>query len=200
MGADDYIRAGQSHDSDSDSDESEKTTADDYIGGYTGPRSGDCTYNSRQRWVTKLDYSTSYILIARDRRGEIYYHQGNLAILDSADDWRRLDDHPNKEFEVLYRVNTEQDWLRFCNHAQDQLGVDPREVIESDPARIQEIEDRVMLPPGGKPNHTRKCRICGKSEVREDTTLVEMNLDTQRKVPVCTDHTVEELAYEGLLN
>ena len=188
MDASDFIVDGDGQDSSNDSP------------GHTGPRSRDTTsYNHSARWKTKLDYSTSYVLIARDRNGEIYYHQGRMGILESPDDWRRLDDHPSKEFEVLYRANTEQDWLRFCNYAQEQLGVDPREVLDEDPARIQEIDDRVMLPPGGKPQHTRKCAVCGNSEARDDTTLVEMNLEKHRRVPVCPEHTVEELAHEGLL-
>jgi len=152
------------------------------------------------RWQTRVDFSKAYVIVAQDRQGNLYTHEGTLAVLDDNLDWRRLGEHPNKEFDVLYRCTERSSWLRFCNRAQDQLDVDVREVLQEDPARIPEIRERVYYPPHSKPDQTRECRICGTSGESNETTLMEVDLQGNRKVPLCTHHTVEEMAYEGLLS
>lgn len=151
------------------------------------------------RWTTKLSFSTPYVVVAEDRQGNLYRHKDTLAVLKDADDWRRLDDHPNRELRVLFKVSTMDAWLRFCNLCQDQFGIYPNEVFEDDPKRLGELKERVNYPPASKPDLSRTCQVCGASEADDTCVVLEMRLEKHRRLAVCASHTVEELAEEGFL-
>jgi len=161
----------------------------------TGP---DYTASS-DRWNWRVDFSSPYVLVARDHEGNVYKHRDHLAILDDNLDWRRLEDHPNKEFEVLYQCPTERDWLRFCTRAQDQLGESPEDVLDDDPKRLAELREKTYFPPRDSPDDSRTCAVCGASHRQGDDTIVEIDLRSSARTAVCADHTVRELAHEGLL-
>jgi len=150
-------------------------------------------------WTTKLDFGADYIIVAKDAEGNIYKHEDTLAVMKDRLDWRRLDEHPSKELKVLYRCHSREDWLRFCNRAQEQLGIDPSELLEDAPERLQEIRSQVHYPKATGIDTSRDCRVCGTNSRDPTTCMVEINLETQTRVPVCASHTVEELADNDLL-
>lgn len=152
-----------------------------------------------ESWTTSLDYSRPYILVAEDRSGELYIHQGRAVIMYEHTDWRRMEDHPDIELREVYRCATERDWLRFCNRAQSQLDTDPRVVLDESPRDIEELRERVYYPPASKPDTSRECSVCGAGSHMEDVTMLDIDLHTQRRVPVCSTHTVDDLACSGLL-
>lgn len=151
------------------------------------------------RWNTRLDFSTPYILVAEDRQGNIYKHRDNLAVLNDNTDWRRLDEHPDREFRVLYRASSLDNWLRFRNRAQEQLGVDPDDLLQDDPVELHFLREKVHYPPSSKPDKSRDCRVCGANSSKEEVTMLELDLHKHREIPVCSEHTIEDLAAEGLL-
>jgi hypothetical protein len=155
--------------------------------------------HDHKRWHTKIDFSNPYVVVARDRKGRVYVHRGDLAVLDNNDDWRRLDDHPKREFEVIFTKGERRDWLRFCHRAVSQLDVDPEDVIDEDPGRLPHIEDRINVPPGYGFDGSRTCQICGASSDSNELTMMEVDLQKHRKVAMCSSHTVEEMARNGLL-
>lgn len=152
-----------------------------------------------ESWTGKLDYSQHYITVAEDEDGEIYVHQSPAVVMTEHTDWRRLDDHPSKEFEVHYRCPTKQAWLQFCNRAQSQLDTDPRELLGDSPLKLAELRERVHYPSPGKPDQSRDCRVCGTNSGSDEVSMLEIDLQKNRRVPVCASHTVADLAREGLL-
>lgn len=181
---------------------------DEFKGGRSSSGSSSDTGSSTSRdsfnlgnynWHTKLDFGAPYVLIVKDQQGNLYQHMGEVAILEDNEDFRRLDDHPSKEFRILYRCATKAAWLRFCNRAQDQLDTDPREVFEDDPEQLEQLRERTYFPPGSKPDPTRDCRVCGANSSDNGVAMMEVDLQKHRKVPVCSSHTIEDLAHEGLL-
>jgi hypothetical protein len=167
----------------------------------TGSQTSDESLNrGRYNWHTKLDFGAPYVLIVKDQIGDVYTHMGDVAVLEDRDDFRRLDDHPSKEFRVLYRCASKSAWLRFCNRAQDQLDTDPREVFEDQPEQLEQLRERTYFPPGSKPDTTRTCRLCGASSDDNDVAMLDIDLQKHRHVPVCSSHTIEDLAHEGLLD
>lgn len=189
MGIDDFM-SGDASSSGSDSTSSSTDS--------TSSRKRDLS-KDRYDWVTKINFSTPYIVIARDAQGNVYKHEDHLAVLDDRLDWRRLDDHPQKDMEVLYSVPNERRWLQFCSRAQDQLGVDPEDYLNERPEEIAELRERVHFPNPSPPDQTRDCRICGTNSSSSDVTILELDLQKHRRVPVCSSHSVEELAHNGLL-
>jgi hypothetical protein len=170
--------------------------------------------SSSARWHTRVDFGKPYVILARDRQGNLYLHRDTMAVLDDSETWLRVEDDFDKdedgeprpieerydqEYEILFRMMSKRGWLRFCNLAQDQLGVDPREVLEDDPEDIQRIEERVHYPPGLGPDQSRTCQVCGSTSEDDDSSVVEMRLEKHRRLAVCSSHTVEELAEEGYL-
>lgn len=176
---------------------------DDWIDGKKS-RSGSTTkhYDTssrRYRWSTKIDFGSPYILVARDAEGNVYKHRDHLAILDDRLDWRRLDDHPEKDMEVLYEVPSERRWLEFCSRAVDQLDIDPEQYLDERPEELAELRERVHFPKRTPPDQTRDCRVCGENSGSSSVTMLEIDLQTKRRVPVCSSHTIDELAHNGLL-
>lgn len=186
MGLDDYA-------SDDIEDEYDQST------GSSDTSLGDNRVNSgvSTRWVTKIDFGAPYVIVAVDRQGNLFKHRDQLAVLTDSDDWRRLDDHPDKDFEVIFKMNSREGWLRFCNHAIDQNLGDPEQLLEDDPMKLADIDDRLVIPPGSKPDQSRTCAVCGASSDDEDMT--EIQLRSHSKLSVCVSHTVEELAQNGYL-
>lgn len=185
MGLDDWVEGDKAN---SDQFSSSRSA-------YTGKRLAA----SRDRWVTKFDFSKPYLILAMDDQGRLIKGKKDLHIISDPDDPIRLDEHPNLTVEILVRFGTRQDWLKFCNLAQDQLGVDPNEVYEEDPERLVEIQDKVFYPPKAKPSKERTCQVCGKVSEEEGVTILELDLQENRRTPVCADHSIAELAEEGLL-
>lgn len=202
MGLDNFGSSG-SDDSGSDSGSSgSKSSSSSGLSAFSsskGRGGGGGGGGYSDRWQTRIDFGAPYILVAQDREGNIYRHRDQLAVWEDNTDWRRLDDHPNKEFEVLYRVQEKAFWLRFCNRAQDQLGVDPEELLEEDPKELHNLRQKVHYPPASKPDQTRDCRVCGTNSGDPEVAMMELDLQKHRKVPVCSSHTIEDLAHEGLL-
>jgi hypothetical protein len=122
--------------------------------------------------------------------------------LDSWDDEDTITDlerEYSNEYDVLFRMSTRSDWLRFCNLCQDQLGIDPEDVLEDDPDRLAGLEDEVYYPPKSKPDQYSTCQVCGASADDSDTTMVQMKLEKHKRLHVCADHTIEDLAQAGFL-
>lgn len=165
---------------------------------YTGG-GGEGKIDPGSRWVTKIDWSKPYLVVARDDTGEIFYSKGSPKVIRDPDDPIRLDEHPTRQMEVLVRFQSKAGWLYFCNLSKEQLDKDPEEVYEEDPTKLLELDEKVYYPPGVEPNKDRVCRLCGAISTEEDVTIVELDLQEHRRVPVCASHTVEELAQEGLL-
>jgi hypothetical protein len=168
-------------------------------GGASQKKKRKTRQSTSSRWVTKLDFSAPYVVVARDYQGNIYKHQDQLAVLEDADDWRRLDEHPNEDLEVLVKFPSKEGWLRFCNLCQDQHGVNPSEVLEDNPKRLMELKEKTHYPPGSKPDGSRTCQVCEATSDDDDTTMLELRMEKHRRLAVCSSHTVEELAAEGLL-
>jgi hypothetical protein len=152
-----------------------------------------------QSWTGKLDYSKPYILVAESEDSEVYVHQGRAVVMDEHTDWRRMDDHPTMDFRKVYECQSEQAWLRFCSRAQSQLDTDPRDLLAESPLELAELRERVHYPLPVKPNQSRDCRVCGTSSDSHEVTMVEVDLQKHRRVPVCASHTVRELAENGLI-
>lgn len=203
MGLDNFGSSG-SDDSDSSSgSDSSKSSSSSGLSAFSSSKGGGGGGGGggySDRWQTRLDFGAPYVLVAQDRQGNIYRHRDHLAILEENTDWRRLDDHPDKEFEVLYRVDSKAHWLRFCNRAQEQLGVDPEELLQEDPEELHYVRQKVHFPPASKPDQSRDCRVCGANSDSTEVAMMEIDLQKHRKVPVCSSHTIEDLACEGLLS
>jgi len=183
-------------------DSSDKFSSAAGLGGFQNPSSSQTSRRGSSKatnWVTKIDFSKPYILVAEDPEGNIYKHEDNLVVLEENTDWRRLDDHPSTQYRVLYQCATKEAWLKFCNRSQEQLGVDPKELLEDDPAGLYFLEDEVYMPPGHKPNTIRECQVCRATSDEDEVTIVEVDLQKHSKTPVCASHTIEELAHQGLL-
>lgn len=203
MGLDEFTGSGSDDSSSGSSSSSSNSSSSSGLGAFTGSSSrggGGGHTGISNRWNTRIDFGTPYILVAEDREGTIYKHRDTLAVLDDNLDWRRLDEHPDKEFQVIYSVTDKEHWLRFCNRAQEQLGVDPEELLENDPRELSHTREKVYYPPGSKPDKSRSCRVCGANSEEDGLAMMELDLQSSRRVPVCSTHTVEDLAHEGLLD
>jgi len=169
---------------------------------------------SSSQWNPKINFGSSFILVVEDRQDNIYKKQGHSSIVDENDSWKRLELLPNgdpdedwsqvekdleAEYRVLFERTTEQGWLKFCNLVQDQLDTHPQDVLEDDPVELHYLEDQVHYPPGSKPDKSRTCQVCGKSSDEDSIRVLEVDLHQNRQTPVCIEHTVAELAEEGLL-
>lgn len=148
-------------------------------------------------WVTDLDFSKPYVIVARDRKGKIYTSKEQMLVIKEADDWRRLDESPHRDMEVLFKKQSKQEWLHFCNLVQDQLGEDPNKVLEDEPKRLVEFEDKIYYPPGKKPSETAECQVCGALSSDEGVTMGQLKLEKHLRLNVCASHTVEELLLNG---
>lgn len=235
MGIDDLL-----NDSGGDGDGDSSSTKDKY----TQSKSLDRTTNSRgnSKWNTKIDFSTAYVLVARDRHGEVHVHKDTVGIKDEDDHWLRFDDdfrrtcpscsystddmtrlkshlrdshgitdwdeddiiskterEYSKQYEMLFRQQSETGWLTFCNLCQKQLDEDPNEVIENDPARLVELNERVYYPPKSKPDATSTCQVCGAKATDNSCSILQIRLKDHSRVHVCASHTVGEMAEEGML-
>lgn len=151
-------------------------------------------------WVTKLDFSKPHVIVAEDKPGDIIVSRADLIVMKEADDWRRLDENPNREVHVLATWDSRAHWSSFRALAQDQYDEDPNELLQDDIERLIELDEEVHWPPGSKPSKTRTCRVCGDTLDMDEVELVELDLHYTRKVDVCPDHSVEELAENGLLS
>ena len=178
----------------------DKDTSDSDSGRDTSVNRGLDDHLSKQ-WNSRLDFGSPYILVARNAKGTVYKQRNEvgLQVWEDRKDWRRLDDHPDEDIEVLYRCKSRRRWLRFCSRARDQEGVDPDEILNDDPERLMTLRKRVSYPSPGSPDQTRTCRICGKSSDTTDCAVVSIDLQKHRHVPVCEGHTVKELAQNGLM-
>lgn len=195
-----------SEDSDSESG-LDAFKSDSSSGGGGGGGNGSYPHQMvAESWQTKLDYGKHYVMVAEDRQGNIRVHQDTAAVLDEHTDWRRLEDAPDREMRVIYTCRSRQKWLRFCSRAQNQLDVDPQELLENDPVELAVVRERVHYPNPSAPDQTRECRVCGTSSDSEEivsghyeVSMLEIDLQKHRRVPVCSNHTVAELAENGLL-
>lgn len=160
---------------------------------------GSSLSSAQANWKPKLDFGKPYVVVAEDRAGEVYWSRGDAVVLETADDWKRLEDNPHKEMKVLFKKSSYDAWLRFCNLVESQLDEDPEEVLKEDPARLVELNEKVRYPPASKPDKSRSCRICETSSDEVGVTMLEIDLQYNRKVPVCATHTIAEMANEGLL-
>lgn len=151
-----------------------------------------------ESWHSSLDYSKPYIMVAESSEGDVFVHQGRTVVMDEHTDWRRMEDHPTMDFREIYTCPSEEVWLRFCNRAQSQLDTDPAELLADKPCQLAELRERVHYPSPGKPDQTRDCRICGTNSSSDEMTMVEIDFQKHRRVPVCASHTVRELASHGL--
>lgn len=189
--------------SDDDSDESEGDSGESMSTGLasfgSSSSSGHNGLNKGTRWVTKIDWSKPYIILAEDRKGNLYKHRDSLVVLEENTDWRRLDNHPQREFQVIYRCSTEDAWYTFCHLCMDQLGVNPEDVLNEEPRRLMELDDKTHWPPGTKPDTGRTCSVCGAHSSDDEVTVLEIDLQKSRHMAVCSSHTIEDLAQEGLL-
>jgi len=152
------------------------------------------------QWTTKLDFSKPYVIVAEDKQGEFLVSKGDVIVIEDADDWRRLDDNPHREVNVLAEWGTKVHWLNFCNLAVDQYDEDPTNLLQDDIERLIELDEEVYWPPGSKPSSIRTCRVCGDTDNTPKADILELDLHETRKVPVCSRHSVEELAESGLLS
>lgn len=180
-----------SSDSDSDSSDSGRETSVDR---------GLDDFRNKQ-WNSQLDFGSPYILVARNVKGTVYKQRNEvgLQVWEDRKDWRRLDDHPDEDIEVLYRCRSRRRWLRFRSRARDQEGVDIDEILNNDPERLMTLRKRVSYPSPDAPDQTRTCRVCGRSSDSSDCAVVIMDLQKHRNVALCEGHTVSELAEHGLL-
>lgn len=226
-----------SNDSESDSDYSESDSDRDR-------QSPDTSTNdvSSAQWVTDLDFSTPYVIVAVDRWGKVWTHKDFLAVKTKSDDWRRVEDdfrrnctecnystpdddrmqsHLRKEhgitdideeklktntekqyerdYNVIFKAQTRQAWLRLSNLAQDQLGIDIDSVLEESPRNLGDIRDRVHYPPATGIDNSRSCAVCGASSDSNGVAMMTLDLIKHRKMAVCASHSIEELAEQGLL-
>jgi len=203
MGLGNFSSSGDDDSDDQSDSGSDGSSSPSGLAAFTSSSSsgrGGSRAANRDRWTTKIDFGRSYIIVARDRQGNTYKHRDQLCVLDDNLDWRRLDDHPNRQFEVIFQASTKRYWLRFCNRAQDQLGEDPEAVFDDDPTELARIRDEVYFPPGSKPDQSLDCRVCGSNSRDDDCTILEMDLGSHHRLPVCASHTIQELAHEGLLD
>lgn len=153
-----------------------------------------------KRWLGKLDYSKPYVVVAEDDRGDIYTHKGSSVALKDADDWRRLGENPYKDIRILAQWSSQTHWLKFCSLAAEQYDEDPNDLFENDIERLIELQEKVYWTPGSKPDKERTCHVCGDPSLMTDSGIVEIDLHKSRRVPVCSSHTVKELAENGLLD
>lgn len=151
-------------------------------------------------WVTKLDFSKPFVIVAEDKPGDIVVSKADLIVMKEADDWRRLDENPNREVHVLATWDSRAQWLNFCALAQDQYDEDPNELLKGDIERLIELDEEVYWPPGSKPSETRTCQVCGDTSDLEDVAMMELDLHNTRQVAVCAKHSVSELAENGFLS
>lgn len=215
MPLDDFTTSDESDSSDTGSSSSSSTDNSGGLGAFTGSNTSSSSGGSRshsgggggggyphhlvaESWTGSLDYSKPYILVAESEDHEVFVHQGRAVVMDEHTDWRRMEDHPTMDFRKVYECHTEQAWLRFCSRAQSQLDTDPRDLLAESPLELAELRERVHYPSPGKPDQSRDCRVCGTNSDSHEVTMVEVDLQKHRRVPVCASHTVRELAENGL--
>lgn len=164
-------------------------------------------------WTGKLDLGSPYVVVVEDRQGNVYAHKGASRVVDNPKNWKRsqrydykdedertsVDEEMKAEYRELFKQDSRTGWLVFCNRAKDQLGVDPNEVLDEEPERLHFLEEKVHIPRSSMPDKSRTCQVCGVSSAEHGTTVLELDLTKHRNTPVCAEHTVEELAKEGLL-
>ena len=172
----------------------------DSSGGDGGSGGGGGHTSYSDRWNTKLDFGKAYVIVAEDQAGRLYVHHDTVAILDSNLDWRRLQEHPNKDFEIIYRCISPQTWHYLCELSKDQLGVDPVDVLQEEPRTLAELRDRISFPNPSKPDHSVTCDVCGVSQRAKDTELKKLDLQVDGRVTVCTTHSIQELMDEDLID
>lgn len=141
----------------------------------------------------------SYSTEDKDRLHNHIKTEHDLGDYDEEETLSNLEREYSHEYEILYRMSSRSGWLRFCNLCQEQLGVDPNEVLAEDPVRLRELEEKVYYPPKSKPDPNATCQVCGSSSSEPDADVVQMKLEKHKRLNVCADHTVEELAREGFM-
>ena len=161
------------------------------------------------KWPTKIDFGAPYLLVARDIEGEVYCHRDDCGfqVWEDREDWRRirkddeeLPDDISEKLEVVYTVPNRRRWLQFCNQAIDQHGEDPEDYFQNKPDQLAELRERTHFPNPSPPDRSRTCQICGTSSDSEKTAIIEVDLHSNRRVPLCEGHSVKEMAQNGLLD
>lgn len=161
------------------------------------------------KWTTKIDFGSPYILVARDVDGEVYCHRDEhgFQVWEDREDWRRirkdddeLPDDISEKLEVVYTVSNRRRWLQFCNRATNQHGEDPEDYFDNKPEQLAELRERTHFPNPSPPDKSRTCQICGTSSDSNKAAVIEVDLFSNRRVPLCEGHTVKEMAQHGLLD
>lgn len=155
-------------------------------------------------WVTKLDFSKPYVVVAEDKEGNVYVSKSNMKVLKTQDDWKRLDEfseleNPPKQLRVIFQRTSLESWLRFCNLCINQDLGNPNELLEECPEELHFLDDQVYYPPARKVDTDRTCQVCGSTDSDKEVSIVQIKLEEHRKLPVCSHHTIEELAENGFL-
>lgn len=161
------------------------------------------TYRGGHQWVTKLDFSKPYVVVAEDKTGRVFASKGDLKVIKDRDDWKRLEEFnemedPPNQVRVLFERSSLGGWLRFCNLSIDQGLGDPNELLKECPEELHFIEDQIYYPPG-RINEDRTCQVCGADDSDKEVAIVQMKLRDHTRLNVCASHTVEELAENGFL-
>lgn len=202
--------AGDGVDSDSFGGGSDNSNTSQTGGGdsYKAPMNKEL---SSRGWQTKVDFGKPYVIVVRDYAGNHHYSKQDMVVMHDSDDWMRITevekdnfpkDHQVWERDLLPVVSwdTKTAWLNFCDKAIKQGFGDPNELLENDIEQLVKAKDEVYWKPGSGPNQARSCQVCGASTDVSDAEIVEIDLHESRMTPVCTEHSVEELAEAGLLS
>lgn len=136
-------------------------------------------------------------------RDKIVKHLKQEHGVDDVDDEAiktKTEKHFDKKYRVVFKMQSHAGWVKFCSLAQDQLDVDPEQKLDDQPLELASIDERVYWPPQSKPDPSRECQVCGERSTSNEVSVMEIDLHNTRKLPVCSSHTVEELAKEGFLD
>jgi len=173
---------------------------------YVTPEGVELT--SESDYLTTLDFTKAYVTVALSDDGDYYVSKDEMGVTtDSGKRWRRMDKVGGGACMVLedhieiQRVWTQAIvWARFCDKLQEKFGENGGELLDNDPDRLLSLSEDVMLDPGSKPSVLRTCQVCGATSNDDDSTIVELDMHETRQLPVCSSHSVMELAENGFLS
>jgi len=176
--------------SDWTSDDSDDSDSDSTNSGSDSPsdKYSDSTpdVSTIKNWVTDLDFSTPYIIVATDRQGNIVKHKGQLAIKQDADDWRRREDTWRRRCsECNY---SSEDYDRLRSHLRDKH--DMRD-IDIDNFKTQtevafEKDVRVLFK---KPRRSDWIKFCSRVQDQHDENPNEVFENEPRRLEDLAEQT-----------
>lgn len=125
MGLDDFGGSSDSGSSGGSGNSSSGSGSGSGLGAFSGSSSSTSTGTNYRGtsgdWQTKIDFGAPYVIVARDRSGEVYVHEDIFAVKDSQDSWQRIEDSFTRICpECNYSTSDDE---RLATHARREHGI-----------------------------------------------------------------------------